>query len=154
VPDVDPLRFEEVQAFVGGNARDFWDEWGLEHASRSWSWGFLLPAAIFNISWLVYRKLYVEAVAVILFVNVLSFVLVRLGLHVVNLAFAIGLGVVLGFTGSGLYLRKTRRAILAARREAPDVERRLVLLRARGGVSVLWLLVSFVVRLALSGAFR
>jgi hypothetical protein len=46
-----------------------------------------------------------------------------------------------GSIGVGLYLRRARRVIAAARLAEPDLERRLALLRRKGGTSVLWPLV-------------
>jgi hypothetical protein len=48
---------------------------------------------------------------------------------------------VVGSIGVGLYLRRARRVIAAARQAEPDLERRLALLRAKGGTSILWPLV-------------
>jgi Protein of unknown function (DUF2628) len=141
------LDWDEVQAFVGEKCRDFLDVWRTQ--TRSSSGGFLWPALFLNVYWLLYRKMYREAVvAYLLFIGA-STVIARLHVPAVQLPFALGVGLSIGFLGSGFYLRHTRAAIAAARQEQPELGPRLVLLRKRGGTNLLWPLLALAVRLIL-----
>jgi hypothetical protein len=139
-PPASALTREEVAAFVGDRRSDyFWGKWKPVMDSGSLFAGFSWPAGFFNVLWFLYRKMYREFAIVFVILlavgELTSLVSLEKALdRVINF---VGIAVV-GSIGVGLYLRRARRVIAAARLAEPDLERRLALLRRKGGTSVLW----------------
>jgi Protein of unknown function (DUF2628) len=137
-PPVDVLTRDEVDAFVGKRAAHFWSKWRPVMASGSWTAGFSWAAGFFNFLWFLYRKMYREFAICLLGETVLGYLVGLVAGRDVDRVFnAVGFAIV-GTLGNGLYLRRARIAVAAARQAEPDLERRLALLRKKGGTSILW----------------
>lgn len=146
------LTRDEVFAFCGPNAHDFWDNWqplGQTRAPRALFAGLTFAVLIFPIPWLAYRKMLVEALSVLLIMFLGGGVLLVIVPDLPTLALEAIVRLPLAFVAKGLYLMRARRVIRAARRVEPDPQRRLDLLRARGGTSTIWMIVAVVALIAL-----
>ena len=131
---------EEVEAFVGKNHSYYYFKWRTRGRwDELWA-GFNWAAAIFNVFWLVYRRMYVEAVVVFAIDYVLDYVPWLLAnvfglqgtFEALSWVFDIALSVMVGVAGNGLYRRRSVAAVGLARRET-DPARRTDVLIARGG---------------------
>jgi hypothetical protein len=137
------LTRDEVRSFVGEKHRYYWGAWQRSATKGGFLAGFNGAAFFFNMFWLLYRKMHREfcigcgaMVAASGGLAVLGEVTGKdlNGLdRVVNVAAA----ATVGMLGNGLYLRRARRVITTARVEEADPERRMQLLTARGGTSIL-----------------
>jgi Protein of unknown function (DUF2628) len=147
------LTKEEVEAFVGSERASYF--WGVWRPSAPSLWlfaGFNWAAVVLNVVWLLYRKMYREfgvAIALIVAGAVLS---IPLGIAEVGSLVNAVVVVVIGALGNGLYRRRARLVIGAARAREPELEKRLAILRKKGGVAWLWpvLLLVLVVLFALA----
>ena len=146
------LTREEVEAFVGNKHTYYWRRWQRAAGVRA---GFNIAAFLVSFAWLLYRKMYREfaiGLAILLGVGFLqglveSLAETKLGIPDRLLDFAVAFTV--GMLGNGLYLRRARLAIASARAQEPDPERRAELLRARGGTSLIALLIGIAAFIAL-----
>jgi hypothetical protein len=145
------LTAEEVRAFVGDQHAYYWGSWRPRPSGRGIRGGFNWAACFLNIVWLLYRKMYREffiLLGALLGVGVLEAVAASLTekkLDGVDKLVNFVVAVTMGMRGNSLYLRRARRVIGAVRAEEPDPERRLVLLKARGGTSWIGLLLGLAV---------
>jgi hypothetical protein len=137
------LTRDEVSIFVGKNSGYYWRVWQQAAPNKELLLKFNWAALFFNLSWLLYRKMYREFLigfgAIIglgLAVGVVG-VVAGTNLDGFDRVLNLGVAVAVGMLGNGLYLRKARRVITAARAEEPQGERRTYRLAARGGTS--WL---------------
>jgi hypothetical protein len=145
------LTPDEVRAFVGEKHAYYWGNWRPRPSGRGIRAGFNWAAFFLNVFWLLYRRMYREffiLVAALLGVGILHGMVASLmekNLDGVEKVVNIVVAVTMGMRGNGLYLRRARRVIGIARAQEPDPERRLVLLKARGGTSWIGLLVALAV---------
>lgn len=149
-PPVDVLIRDEVDAFVGKRGAHFWGKWRPVMASGSWTAGFSWPAGFFNFLWFLYRKMYREFAIFFLAEALGSFLVGLWAGRDVDRLFSIAAFAVAGTLGNGLYLRRARLVVAAVRSAEPDLERRLVLLRKKGGTSILWPLLAAAALVALA----
>jgi hypothetical protein len=149
---VSDLTREEVDAFVGDRGSHFWGKWRPAMKSGSLFAGFSWAAAFFNVLWFLYRKMYREFGVALLapfLIGAVGALVHEPGLErISNLA----LVATCGALGNGLYLRRARLVVADARRAEPELERRLALLRKKGGTSILWPLLVAALLIALSVA--
>jgi hypothetical protein len=141
MPDSTPVTKEEVEAFAGRNGREYWDLFQAPVAPLPLLAGFSFAAAVFHVVWMLYRKMYWEAVASwfvaipvwIVWVSrfesagAMSAALRSLSPLVLMAAW--------GTLGNGLYLRRIRATVAKVRQQECDPKQRLTLLSARGGTS-------------------
>jgi hypothetical protein len=151
-PPASELTREEVDAFVGNRGAHFWGKWRPVMASGSLLAGFSWAAGFFNFLWFLYRKMYREF-AIFFLAEAVGGTLVGLAAgRDVDRIFSIAAFAASGTLGNGLYLRRARAVVAAARHAEPDLERRLALLRKKGGTSILWPILAAAVLIALSMA--
>lgn len=134
---------EEIDAFVGERSGYYWGHWKDDLARPALLAGFNWAGLILNVWWLAYRKLWREVLGVfaLIFVAGAAMGLVGGDDRTLGRVVSIGTAAVVGALGNGLYLRRARRVIASVRALEPDPERRLALLRERGGVSWPWVIV-------------
>jgi hypothetical protein len=144
------LTRAEVDTFAGRKGRYYWHFWSRARPGRRFA-GFNWAAAIFNLTWLLYRRMYSEfavalGAAVTLGVGEL-FLEPLIGKdagRTVSRIDSLALGLVVGFLGNWLYLRRARAAVARARLLATPAEQH-AFLASRGGTSWLAVLISLVV---------
>jgi hypothetical protein len=157
LPDVipgEPLREDEINAYVRSNGRYYWRAWQRLRVRGGWLAGFNTAAFFLNIFWLLYRRMYREffvAVSPALLLGVLGEIVTIPpdAERALDRALNFGIAAAVGTLGSGLYLRRAERAILAARGE-PDQSKRLDMLRKQGGISWVWPMVALAVSVGLA----
>jgi hypothetical protein len=144
VADALPPTREEIEAFVGPSSRVYVDLLHPVQTRGRLFAGFNLAAAFFNVSWLLYRKMYTEFAAAMAIEFAAGMAIqavdVSLGTRndpVLRLGIFLGMAITLGSIGNGLYLRRLRMAVGRARNREPDAQARLLLLSRWGGTS--WL---------------
>ena len=149
------LTREEVRAFVGLESAYYWRNW-QRATGGSLRAGFNWPAFFLNFCWLVYRKMYREALiglGIMLglgFLRGIAETATAMNLNAVARVEDIAVAVTVGMIGNGLYLRRAQSVIGAARAQEPDPERREALLRARGGRSWSGFLIVLALTIALA----
>lgn len=133
------LTHHEVVAFVGNNHPYYHSRWWIG-APRGWWAGFNWAAAFCQELWLVYRRMYIEALSVYLG----SWLLIYLAMFVWGKLSPSGDGrpmvvlpgiitfVCFGLFGNGYYRRRALAAAAVARQE-PNMQLRLAALTERGG---------------------
>jgi len=152
------LTRDEVRAFVGRESSYYWRSW-QRAAAGSLRAGFSWPGFFLSFAWMFYRKMYREALIGfgILFglgiVEGLVESATGTNLNALSRAENVVIAVTIGMLGNGLYLRRARRVIADARAQEPDSERREALLRARGGISWLGLVIAFALLVGWSAAW-
>jgi hypothetical protein len=149
-----PLTREEVQAFVGpAKSGYYWRHWFAREQRHLASSGFNTPAFFLNLWWLLYRKMYREfwiGAGTLIVAEFVMGMLTSQGPHALDLTRAlerviqIVLAVTIGALGNGLYLRRAKIVVAAARARESDEERRQVLIRKAGGTSWVALLTGIV----------
>ena len=141
------LTRDEVRAFVGPESSYYWRNW-QRASGGSLRAGFNWAAFFLSFAWMFYRKMYREAFIGfgILFglgiVEGVAEFATGMNLNALGRLESAAIAVTIGMLGNGLYLRRAKRVIAAARAEEPDSERREALLRARGGSSWLGVLLA------------
>ena len=156
VEPVFDITREEVGAYVGeSQAFYYWTRWRASLQSRSLLAGFNWGACVFNVTWMVYRRMYREffvamAIAIVLGagIDLLESVDQNLS-RVFDRAWGFLFAGTVGTIGNGLYLRRARLVIAAARKLEPDEQRRIDLIRRQGGTSFLWMLIVTAVSLGM-----
>lgn len=123
---------QEAAAFVGSNA-DFYLEAWKQHADttlKGWNWA----AMFFGVEWMVYRKLYGEALTLFALGFCISGVAGFFLPEQLGELMGYGFRAVIGALGNMLYRKKALRIL---RRMGPQSdEERLAELSRRGGVSL------------------
>lgn len=141
-----PLTRDEVQAFVGEKkASYYWTHWFGREQRHLGSAGFNTPAFFLNLWWLLYRRMFREfavAVGAVMGIEIVLAVLEQVAhwgdlSRALDQAGRIAIGATIGAMGNGLYLRRAKAVVAAARAQESDPARRLELIRRKGGVS--WL---------------
>jgi len=135
---------DELAAFVGPNCLRYLDQWDGLRAGTKRSAGFNWSAFLAAVFWCVYRRLYWEAlvlVVALIIISVSEAALIDSGLlspttvSVVSYAAMLALYVTLGFTANPWYFQKAERAIAAARSESRGAnESHLPAVASSGGV--------------------
>jgi hypothetical protein len=153
-PSAHDLTRDEVAAYVGPKSAYYWRAWQRARGGGLRA-GFNWAACIFNLGWLLYRKMYREFLIGFGASFGASFALAFIGAaagkgvdgldRVVNL----GLAVTVGMLGNGLYLRRARQAIGTARTQVADPAERALWLTTHGGTSVLSLLIGLGISVAI-----
>lgn len=141
----DWLTRQEAAAFVGSNA-DFYLETWKQHADttfKGWNWA----AMFFGLEWMVYRKLYGEALALFFLGFCISGVAGFFLPDLLGELAGYGFRAVIGALGNMLYRKKALR-VLRRMGSQNDAER-LAELARRGGVSLGSILVMLLLELAL-----
>jgi hypothetical protein len=150
-PPAAELTREEVEAFVGARRATFyWGRWRSPMQSGSIFAGFSWAAGFFNILWFLYRKMYREFAVLFVALVALSILTEVTGASGLDRIINLLAFVTAGSLGVGLYLRRARIVVAAARQVEPDLERRLALLRKKGGTSLLWPLLAAAILVGLS----
>lgn len=105
---------------------------------RWYATGFNWSAALFGPVWFFYRKLYIEACAMIL---------IPIGIAILfpDLKASFGFGAVIGYLANRYYVWRAVKRIRAIAQMPTTVEGRDALIRSRGGVSIAGLIVGIVV---------
>lgn len=130
------LTEQDASVFIGENAAFYLQKWEKHHNSafKGWNWA----AAIFRIEWMVYRKMYAEAVLMVVMTIVLELLLIGLLLLGVRISDSVLKGVVqlvIGLLANALYYKKAVRTV---RKTAHmDESQKHIYLEKRGGVNVL-----------------
>lgn len=137
-PALDLTR-EEVEAFCGKKHLYYWGNWRRATGPNKLMAGFNVAGFFLNAYWLLYRKMYgpfAVGVGAMVLVDVAAGALVpESGEKALDRLIRLAFGITFGLFGNGLYLRRARRIIGAARVQEPDLERRLQLISKKGGVS-------------------
>lgn len=135
------LTRDEAIAYIGKNSEYYLEKWGRHQKSfyKGWNWA----AALFRIEWMAYRKMYVEAVLVLIAVMVLGIAIDGL-LRFLNIRlpeglFTLAIQVLIGFFANGLYRMKALRTLQKTRHM--DAPQRLSYLSKKGGTSLVGLFV-------------
>jgi Protein of unknown function (DUF2628) len=151
VPQAHDLTRDEVKSFVGNNHAYYWGSWQRTATKGGLLAGFNGAAFFFNLLWLLYRRMHRE-----FWIGCGAVVAANIGLVILGIVternvdrltrvIDVAVAATVGMLGNGLYLRRARRVIAAARAEEANPERRMHLLTVRGGTSALWPLVGVVV---------
>lgn len=128
----------------------------LERYRNGQKYSFNPFTFLFGLFWMLYRKMYIEAVVIILVLGVESFLeelilpedLGRETEQLVNIISTIVLATIVGFIGNYLYLRKAHKVVEKAKAELAGSEEQVAFLRKQGGVSHLFLAIILVVIIA------
>jgi hypothetical protein len=150
------------RAFVGARNADYYLAYFARAEARgyapiAWHW----PALLLGILWLVYRRLYVAALALFVASNVMGIVAGAAerqwpgsGQPLLLAFIVVALGLWLPLNANALYYRHARAVVDAARRLHPgNVEAQTALVASRGGVRpqlAAALIVLFIVSMLLS----
>ncbi|MFB9864653.1 DUF2628 domain-containing protein [Rufibacter immobilis] len=129
-------------AYFGADAEYYMDRLEQYRQGRKlmFNWG----AFFFGIAWMLYRKLYKEALLAMATIVVLSFLVERLiqtaGLTggaalLANNAFTIGWSLLLGFIGNWLYLRQAHVQVQKVLAQAPGQQAAFAQLQQLGGIT-------------------
>ena len=136
IVNLDPLTTKsEAEEFVGNKSNYYFEKWDLYSQSpfKGWNWA----AWFFMSSWMIYRKMYVEALALLLLFGLSE--LLFLWHPVRLLLYIILMGILTGACGNALYRKKTLRMMRKA--ERLEESERLGFLRKKGSTSILAALV-------------
>lgn len=137
----DWLTKEEASAFIGKNTEYYLEKWKNHPDTfyKGWNWA----AAIFRVEWMAYRKMYLEAVTVLVIVIVLGgFIDTALGflnLNVPDEVARFAVQILIGAFANGLYRNKAVRTL--RRTSNMDISQRLDFLARKGGTSLVGLFV-------------
>lgn len=143
------LTEEETELFVGKNCAYYYDKWGNNtgRVYRGWNWA----AMFFNIEWMIYRKMYIEALltfVAMLITGVCFKTLFAVFGIVVNAGVVVHIfRLAMGFFGNALYEKKALRVL----RKTIDMDDsgRACFLSEKGGVEisvlVIWIVICFVI---------
>jgi len=133
------LKDDEIFAFVGESAGYYRQAWASANRTGGFYAGFNVAALIFSTLWLLYRKMYLRSV-VLLVMQMAAMFAGAFFATVMGVNPMLGLWpmllltkVAIGFLGNGLYLRRARRAIHAARQTNGEIN--LPFLATKGGTS-------------------
>ena len=159
-PDQPPTE-EELRAFIGPRSERYWRRWSWAIQNRRRAGGFW-PPFLFNFVWFLYRRMYREVwVPLALLVGVglaqgmvEGLIEVQRGTPfttpmMLDRLINICLGLATSWIGSNLYLRKFRKAVIAARQAGANPDATLEILRRSGGTSTLAAGLGVVVAIAL-----
>lgn len=139
----DWLTKEEEEAFIGPNTSFYTEKWRLHssHTLKGWNWA----AMFFSIEWMVYRKMYTQAVLMYLATTAVLLLFMRIDLPsaLIRDVFRTIVGVV----GNALYRRKALR-VVQKNIALPDQER-LQVLQNKGGTSVAGVLVCIAIEVCM-----
>ncbi|MDQ4086693.1 MAG: DUF2628 domain-containing protein [Pseudomonadota bacterium] len=120
-----------------------WREMEAKGSAISWNW----PACLFNLFWFAYRKMWLAMAAMAAALVVLGLLgALSPAMGRFTLILSIGLSFVTGAFGNHLYRRQTARLVASGEAGEGGVDQ----LRARGGVSVLALVISLGIVAALT----
>ncbi len=123
---------------------DIWTKFKTENRFTFNAFAFL-----FGIFWLMYRKMYLEAIVVLIaiiavgiFENlILPDDITQSTEKAINFVVTIAIATVVGFLGNYLYMRKADKIVQDAKIKYPDNEEQKELLTKKGGVNFLFLAV-------------
>ena len=110
---------------------------------------FNVFAFLFGLFWFMYRKMYLEAIVVLVVIVAEGFlesliVTNNMGQDmgkVVNIVATIAIGTIVGLSGNYFYLLKARKAVQVAKTKYIDKEQQEALLMRKGGVSFIFLII-------------
>jgi len=139
------LTDEEIRAFVGENHDYYRGKWARANRTGGFYAGFNVAALIVSTLWLLFRKMYLAfavlflAQVAVMFVAAVAGSLLGGDASQVMIGVFAGLAVTkvtIGFLGNGLYLRRARRAVGAARLRGSIGESNVPYLVTQGGTSM------------------
>jgi hypothetical protein len=134
----DIAREENLATFVGKNEEYYLRKWELfEHSNEKISWNW--AAFFFSSYWMMYRKMYIPAVAVFVGSRLVKYLIALAGGKSYRLITLI-VSVALGMLGNWIYYTYANRKIDDVA-DAADTEDPMIIgrtLREMGGVSWLW----------------
>ena len=126
---------EEATAFIDSSVYFYRNKWEThsETTFKGWNWA----AMFFGIEWMVYRKMYLEALVTFISISCLSLALsFYFNFNISYWLFRILFGV----AGNALYWKKTLRVMRKIHAQygfEPDDSRRFAEISRRGGVNML-----------------
>ncbi|WP_205499848.1 DUF2628 domain-containing protein [Rufibacter psychrotolerans] len=142
-PDND-LEEEYYRVYFGSDAEYYLHK--LAQYRQGTRFTFNIGAFFFGIFWMLYRKLYKEALLAMVLIVVLSLLVENLtkalGLNqstttLVNNAFTILWSTFLGFVGNWLYLRQARAKVTKVLAQQPNEELAAASLQRTGGITLI-----------------
>lgn len=145
----DWLNEEEAEAFIGKNASFYLDKWNSHSDSslKGWNWA----AMFFSIEWMVYRKMYAEAILYFFIISTLAVLLgLLLSVFSINLNGTIlrdTFRIIMGIWGNAIYRKKALR-VLRKNVVLNDADR-LFALKNKGGVSVASVIICSVIEIGI-----
>lgn len=144
VDNRDWMTREEAEAFIGNNASFYLEKWKSHYdtALKGWNWA----AMFFGIEWMVYRKMYWEALVFFMSGFCLSIVFSLLLPGIGGDLFGHAFRILIGVFGNALYRKKAMRVL--HKLDRLDDSRRLAELSRRGGGSPISVIVLFVLEVA------
>jgi hypothetical protein len=149
-------RHPLLASVVGDNFALYARRWHLDDAGGRWPRPWHWPAFLFGFHWLMYRRMYLVALAVLIANLAIGTAMALLNLAWVGIVLSLGLQVSLGILGNALYRWHCRRMVARTQaRFSGQPERINAELVRRGGTSRLALglgLALFVVLRLLEGA--
>lgn len=141
---------------VGDNFALYARRWHLDEAGSRWPRPWHWPAVLFGFHWLMYRRMYLVALAVLIVDFAIGMAMVLLDLAVGGVVLSLGVQLLLGIFGNALYQWHCRRMVARTQaRFTGQPERINAELVRRGGTSRLALglgLALFVVLRIFEGA--
>ncbi len=118
---------EELFAFVGENEGYYEAAWfGANGTKFNW------VAFFFPLPWFIYRKMY--GVAGLFFLALLIGVV--LSIFLPEIVIGVLAGAICGFLGNRWYFKHVQRKVALVQWKEPDKEKRLEILKKRGGVNL------------------
>jgi hypothetical protein len=154
-----------LRVYFGPRSEYYLKKYKAFHSGKKFS--FNISAFFAGLFWFLYRKLYVQAVLLLLLSYILRY-LVTLFYNVVvvdveiqrliNLLLTATFGVICGFLGNYLYVKKSERQIKNALSKTENEDERIQLLKAAGGIAwtpiVLLLIATFLFTLVVTDGFK
>jgi hypothetical protein len=117
----------------------------LERFKNGEKYMFNVAAFFFGISWMLYRKMYIEAIALvgILFVEVLfeQLIFSVVASKVISFLISLATGFAFGSLANFFYLQKAQRTVELAKATFITHEERLVYVKKNGGINTLALII-------------
>jgi len=151
----DWLTRDEAEAFIGKNSSFYLEKWKAHSNStlKGWNWA----AMSFGIEWMVYRKMYAEAILFFVVVSSISFGVAAIFIfgigipitsrRVIGNVFRITIGVL----GNYLYRKKAIRVLKMVVQE--NDSERIHFLNQKGGVSIISVVFCIIIEVAYAIVF-
>lgn len=129
----------------------------LDRYLKGQQYSFNPFAFLFGLFWFMYRKMYIEAVVVLLAMMVEGFLeslilpenIGREKEQLVSIISTIVIATIIGFVGNYFYFRKAGKVIEKAKMKFAGSEEQISFLKERGGVSYFFLVIILVIIVAL-----
>ena len=144
------LTKDEAEAFIGKNSWFYLEKWKShsEDTLKGWNW----PAAVFGLQWMMYRKMYLEALLFYVF-QIVAGVLIGMAFWTFRVSIDGELirpifGILTGIFGNMLYRNKALRIL--RKTIYMDEPMRVAALQEKGGTSVVGVIVGVIVQIIIA----